>query len=555
VRRGRRRTSFGVLALALLVAPGVMAPSASARLMFATSETADVPVIDLATGTLSATVEGVGRDSVAVAIAPDGRRAYVPSFESDDVSVIDTTTDAVVTTIALPANSDPVGIAISPDGREAYVVESEAAQVAVIDTATDAVSRSIPLAPGSGPRPIAISPDGGRAYVGEVETGEVAVIDTATGTVGGTISLPSGSAPPLGFAITPDGRHLYSVGLGAGEVTVIDTATDSVGATVTLPSSLGGFEIAIAPDGRRAYVPESGAGEVAVIDTATDAVVKSIPLGSTGGLPYDVAIAPDGRRAYVTSVGKEEIAVLDTADDEALAPIEVPGEHPVALAIVPAQPPTAALAPAAGLPGRPVTFDASASADPEGGSLTYDWDFGDGTGAADAGPTPSHVYSAPGTYRATVDVDDGEGCPGFAFTGQTASCNGSSVARATTAVHVSGPTAAVTPPGPASAPPSAQPAFLLRKVTGNPGNGTVRLRLRLSGAGTLRVRGASVRPIHRAVAEARTLTVVVRPTRKAMKALHRHGALRVRLRIAFKPATGIGREVSRTVALRRRARA
>jgi glucose/arabinose dehydrogenase/PKD repeat protein len=51
-----------------------------------------------------------------------------------------------------------------------------------------------------------------------------------------------------------------------------------------------------------------------------------------------------------------------------------------------------------------VTFDGSGSSDPEGGQLTYEWDFGDG--ATDSGATVIHSYEANGLYQATLTVTD-----------------------------------------------------------------------------------------------------------------------------------------------------
>jgi len=50
--------------------------------------------------------------------------------------------------------------------------------------------------------------------------------------------------------------------------------------------------------------------------------------------------------------------------------------------------------------------------DPNGGPRTYDWRFGDGTRSTK--PNPTHVYSQPGTYTATVIATDDEGEHGTA---------------------------------------------------------------------------------------------------------------------------------------------
>jgi glucose/arabinose dehydrogenase/PKD repeat protein len=51
-----------------------------------------------------------------------------------------------------------------------------------------------------------------------------------------------------------------------------------------------------------------------------------------------------------------------------------------------------------------VFFDGSASSDPDGGGLTYRWDFGDGGSSTVA--EPGYVYEQAGTYQATLRVTD-----------------------------------------------------------------------------------------------------------------------------------------------------
>ena len=56
-----------------------------------------------------------------------------------------------------------------------------------------------------------------------------------------------------------------------------------------------------------------------------------------------------------------------------------------------------------------VYFDGSGSRDRDGDSLTYMWDFGDGS--TDRGEKVTHVYEKSGDYRAKLTVDDGSGLP------------------------------------------------------------------------------------------------------------------------------------------------
>ncbi len=73
------------------------------------------------------------------------------------------------------------------------------------------------------------------------------------------------------------------------------------------------------------------------------------------------------------------------------------------------QPPVASFttSPSPALVGQPVAFAASASFDPDGSIVYYGWSFGDG--GTGSGVSASHAYSAPGTYTATLTVQDNAG--------------------------------------------------------------------------------------------------------------------------------------------------
>ena len=54
-----------------------------------------------------------------------------------------------------------------------------------------------------------------------------------------------------------------------------------------------------------------------------------------------------------------------------------------------------------------VSFDGSGSSDPDGIIAGYAWDFGDGNGSSLA--SPSHIYTLPGSYTASLTVTDNDG--------------------------------------------------------------------------------------------------------------------------------------------------
>jgi hypothetical protein len=57
-----------------------------------------------------------------------------------------------------------------------------------------------------------------------------------------------------------------------------------------------------------------------------------------------------------------------------------------------------------GYVNEPVVFNGTASNDPEGQPLSYQWSFGDG--ATGTGPTPSHVYASKGMFTVSLVVND-----------------------------------------------------------------------------------------------------------------------------------------------------
>jgi PKD repeat protein len=67
---------------------------------------------------------------------------------------------------------------------------------------------------------------------------------------------------------------------------------------------------------------------------------------------------------------------------------------------------TIAIAPAGAIVGTTVTLQSRLASDPTGSSLTYSWDFGDGS--TGSGEAITHVYATAGVFVATVTVSSNE---------------------------------------------------------------------------------------------------------------------------------------------------
>lgn len=531
------RSSISARALAAIAAScalfcaGAASASAAPLAFVAGANSASVSAIDTGTHEVVAGPIAVGEDPFSIAITPDARFAYVANQAGESVSVIETATRKAVGK-PITVGVQPVAVAVSPDGKSVYVADETSNEVSVIGTATKEVVATIEV--GLEPDGVAFTPDGKFAYVASQGTGTVEVIDTQTGQAVGA-PIPVGGAPK-GIALTPDGKTAYVTVENGDEVAAIATADGHV-----TPIPVGGrpSSVAVTPDGRKAFVTDQGSDAVSVIDTALNQVVDTIDVGEE---PAEIAITPDGKTAYVAEVKSEDVRTIDTRTDEVVGkPIHVAG-GPWRIAITPDQSPTAAFAVPDVTAGLPATFSGAASSDPDGTIASYSWAFGDGGTAT--GVSPSHTYAAPGAYEARLSAVDDEGCgEAEVFTGRTAYCSG-----APPAVHqvVAKAPAAVEP---IAAPPSNR--FRFGRVLHNRRNGTVRLQVKLPGAGYIFLFGKKVHAVTRKPKAAGSMWLTLHARVELNKRLKKIHRAPVRIRVTFTPNGGTPKTLHRSVALLR----
>jgi YVTN family beta-propeller protein len=192
-----------------------------------------------------------------VAVLPDGTKAYVANTVSGTVTAfrLNLLNGSVRLIRHIPVGTEPYGVALTPNGRKLYVSNARSNNVSVIDTATDAVIKTIANV-GVEPRGIAISNNGDgddndeTVYVtqflaamspdlnltvgsDDAKLGQVTVISTATDSVVGTVTLN----PVADTGFKANGNALARIPPGA----LFNQATGAYPNQLNNVAILGGF--------------------------------------------------------------------------------------------------------------------------------------------------------------------------------------------------------------------------------------------------------------------------------------------------------------------------
>lgn len=374
--------------LFLLILIVIISPVTQADVWSATSERAyvanynsnSVSVIDTSANTVLATV-AVGASPYGVTVNPSGTRVYVTNNNGATLSVIDTGTNTVVSTI--PVGIWPHSAIVNPAGTRIYVTNYDGSinNVKVIDASTNTVVSTVTV--GSHPSGISVNPAGTRVYVANTWDNTVSVIDTSTNTVVSTIAMGS---EPLGVSVNPAGTRVYVTNRGSGTLSVIDTSSNTVVATITVGASP--YIVSINPSGTRAYVANYNGNSVSVIDTSTNTVVATVAV-SAG--PQGLSVNPAGTRVYATNPGNNSVSAIDTSTNTVVSMVVV-GASPYSLGNFIANIPiltatTTAVASSLNpsTSGSPVTFTATVTSGATGTVTFKDGSASLGTGIVSGG--------------------------------------------------------------------------------------------------------------------------------------------------------------------------
>ncbi|PVC69651.1 YncE family protein [Streptomyces sp. CS081A] len=294
----------------------------------------------------------VGTAPYGLALGADGR-AWVATAEG--VAVVDTAARERLALIPYRTDTGPVttgeyrgggmGIALAPDGRRAYVgvnVPGGNGALEVIDTAALRVTDAVPV--GRRPFDVDVSEDGAEVYATNHDSFDVTVVAAGTPEARRVEVAPYGTEGGLGSWLKPhyaavrpsDGRLLLPF---EGErLAVVDPRT---GRTEIEPMTANTHQhgVAVTADGTLLAV---GTGPVDPDEDRGPSLTVRAPDGKERVYPLegpheDVAVSRDGRTAYVTGGFTRDgywdgltVVDLESGDTRRLAA----GSRPLGIAVL-----------------------------------------------------------------------------------------------------------------------------------------------------------------------------------------------------------------------------
>lgn len=242
-------------------------------------------VVEWPAGVVARVVD-LGEDSRphGMAFLPDGRLT-VTTEGSNRLLVVDVRAGKVLQRI-------PVGdgvahmVAVAGEGRFAWVTNISAGTLEKVDLEPGRVVGRVET--GAGAEGVAAARDGAEIWVTNRADDTVSIVDAESLEI---IAAPESAGFPIRVAMTPDGRHALVTNARAATLSVFSVAERKLLHTVQVADPDGEYQqtllgdsalpigIVVHPDGSRAFVAISGGNEVAVIDTGSWDIVARWATG------------------------------------------------------------------------------------------------------------------------------------------------------------------------------------------------------------------------------------------------------------------------------------
>jgi DNA-binding beta-propeller fold protein YncE len=264
------------------------------------------------------TITGVGSASLSegplcLAITPDNSQVWATVPALSEVVIISTSTDAVVTTVAVPSAQD---VAFDSAGTNGYVTEGGASKKCVqIPTSTDVIHKTWNVGGGATGLVVLDLSGTNTVYVANTADSTVSVFVPGVTSTTGTVPIVSDSgatiSSPTFMTNNGDGAHVYVLNIGNDSVSVITTSTNTCGTPIADSAGNGINDIAWAQTAtdKKLYISNGGDAELQIYNLDTVVFKPALTVGTN---PTFVCAAPNGSTIYVANSNAGTVSVITT---------------------------------------------------------------------------------------------------------------------------------------------------------------------------------------------------------------------------------------------------
>ncbi|MDB5739618.1 MAG: hypothetical protein JWP16_658 [Alphaproteobacteria bacterium] len=313
------RTSLAILALCA----AVTAVDARTLLYVGNSLGDDVTVIDPATQKVVTTIK-VGKQVHGVCAPADGKTAYVTVEATHQLQIVDTRTNTVTGTIALPGQ--PNECAVTSDGHYVAVpLLAPASSVVIYDLTTKMLVKTLPIRKPHN----CFTPEGGSNTVIWCEERDLFRINRVDLKKMDYTDFINVGGDPRPFIVMPDEKLIYTALSGLHGVATVDlvrkSETELALPAMPLmnckvePSNTPTHGIALTTDKKKLWITSVSGSGVYIYDLATGAVSAKMP---TGPCPNWISMSSDGKYAGVSNADSDDASILDAHTGKELARIK-----------------------------------------------------------------------------------------------------------------------------------------------------------------------------------------------------------------------------------------
>jgi DNA-binding beta-propeller fold protein YncE len=272
----------------------------------------------------------------SLALSPDGQKAYATCLTTDELVVVNLTSNLVQARVKVGSRPDsvlplPAATVTSMEPEDLSTASKKPALqslankvlvsnrfsdvLSVIDATTLTSLNDIKL-PAPGGRMV-YSAANNTVFVADANTDAIYEVDVLSGTLKRTLKgLAGTSAMWLNTQVMGESQghqQLWLTSRGKGQVLILDLVTGTPIKTLVV----GDKPTAMAAFGDNLYVVSSDENRIDVINWHTGAAQDPIPLENQS-FPNGIRIAADGKTAYVSAIGSEELYVIDLASRKVL---------------------------------------------------------------------------------------------------------------------------------------------------------------------------------------------------------------------------------------------